>query len=136
MKCDECDGIVDEATGFCISCGLEAPDWKDRRFNKQVLHGSKFSGEEESRQRRSRKTELKQGRANRGFVCNRCREMFQGQTRDDSVMEFESKIRGFEQPGSNLYTFRVKQDLDNHKRMVHSGKPYADKYIRGLSNDQ
>jgi hypothetical protein len=135
MKCNECHGRIDEITGFCVLCGLEAPDWKERRFNKTVLHGSGFSGEEESRQRKSRKTELKQGPGNRGFVCNRCREMFQSETRDDSVMEFESKIKGFEQPGSNLYTFRIKQDLSLHKHLFHSGKPFADKYIRMLSAD-
>ncbi len=135
MKCDECSGKIDETTGFCMSCGLESPDWKELRFSKQVLHGSKFSGEEESRQRKSRKGELKSGRANRGFVCNRCREMFQSESRDDSVMEFESKIQGYEQPGSNLYTFRVKQDLEAHIRLIHLGKPWADKYIRGLVAD-
>src|SRR5207247_1141138 len=116
MECDECNGKIDEVTGFCTSCGLESLDWKELRFIKQVLHGSKSSGEEESRQRISRKAELKSGRANRGFVCNRCREMFQSESRDDSVMEFESKVQGYEQPGSNLYTFRVKQDLESHIR--------------------
>src|SRR5207249_10994782 len=116
--------------------GFETPDTKEQRFIESAKNQGYFSGSVETRQRKSRKTELNQGRANRGFVCNRCREMLQSESRDDSVVEFESKVQGFEQPGSNLYTFRVKQDLESHIRLVHLGKPWADKHIRGLGDSK
>ncbi len=135
--CDECGGPIDQATGFCIACGLEASNFKDRRFDKAVLHGTKTAGEEESRYRKARKSELKSGRANRGYVCNRCRELFQSTVRDDSIVEADSRITGFEQPGTNLYTFRLKQEYEDHVRLIHNpGRKgfwnRADKHIREL----
>ncbi len=129
MMCDECHGLIDES-GYCGSCGLEAPDFEDRKFIRQVAVGALAQGHEESSLRTHGNTELKQGRASRGFVCNRCREMFENQSRSDVVVEFESKVQGFEQPGSNLYTFWLKSELQYHIRTVHGGKLWADKVIR------
>ncbi len=56
--------------------------------------------------------------------------MFQNQSRNDVVVEFESKVQGFEQPGSNLYTFWLKSELQYHIRTVHGGKLWADSINR------
>ncbi len=59
--------------------------------------------------------------------------MFETQSRSDVVVEFESKVQGFEQPGSNLYTFWLKSELQYHIQTVHGGKLFGDKVIRGIS---
>jgi len=130
-RCDECFGEIDQ-TGFCKLCGLEASDFKDRRFNKAVLAGAIVAGEEETRYRKARKVELKSGRANRGYVCNRCRDMFQDIVFEDSVVEQNSNLTGREEAGTNLFTFRLKQEYEDHVRLIHGGKRFADKANRKL----
>lgn len=132
MICDECRGIIDQKSGFCTSCGLEAVNFDESEFSRSVFVGSRDSGMEESRDRASRKVALKAGRGNRGFICNRCREMFDESVHTDITSDLYSSVSRFEEAGTNLYTFRLKQDLDEHIRLIHQGKPWADTTIRKL----
>lgn len=131
-RCDECSGLIDQS-GYCTQCGLESLGSKETQFIKSAITGANEVGEVESRHRKVRIVALKQGRWNRGFVCNRCRELFENSARNDAVVEFESRSRGFEQPGTSLYTFMTRQDLRAHIFLFHEGKRFADKLIRRMN---
>jgi hypothetical protein len=123
VVCDEGIGLVDEATGFCVRCGLEAQDWKERRFNKSVLHGSEFAGEQESRQRKARM--VRSYGSGRGYTCILCLNAFRSLVRseaDDEMLELESKSKGYESPDSDLAHFLLKQELEAHIKLIHGGR--------------
>ncbi len=121
--CDECGAPIDQATGFCIACGLEIPDFKDQRFDKMVLQGAKFTGEEESRQRKARK--VRSYGSGRGYTCILCLEMFRSAVRpeaDEEMLEIEAKQRGAECAGTDLAHFLLKQELEDHIKLIHGGR--------------
>ncbi len=122
MNCDECYGLIDES-GYCSQCGLEGPDFKEQLFMKSAKNQGYFSGAIETRQRGARR-ERTYG-SGRGYTCILCLEVFKSVSRpeaDAEVLELESKMSGYEEPGSDFAHFLLKQDLEIHIKIIHGGR--------------
>ncbi|HYT43050.1 MAG TPA: hypothetical protein VEP90_11960 [Methylomirabilota bacterium] len=90
--------------------------------------GAKESGAYESRQRKAR-NESNPGKGSygrgRGYTCILCLETFRSLVRPEAdayTLELESKTKGFEELGSDLAHFLIKQDLEIHIELIHGGR--------------
>ncbi len=122
MTCDECGAPIDKTTGFCIACGLESSDFKNRSFDKQVVSSSRERGAYESRERKARK--VRQYGGHYGYTCALCYEMFQEVARanaDHEMLRIESEMKGFEQPGTDIVRFNSNAERSEHIKIIHGG---------------
>jgi len=129
--CDECGEPIDQSWDCCHNCGLEIKQIDDfvsvisaKTEANLSSENAKFSDEQEDRERKIRMKAV-YGKQ-RGFVCHRCERLFE-RVKADNIVRMPGD--SFEQPGTNFYTFILRQELDFHIKTFHKGNWYLDRSI-------